>query len=162
MPPGPQRCRRSSTCGGGRDHPSSPQERRYDDFVVAWRVMSAKSANGGGGFGPLETEVMGVVWTAGAPVPVREVMVRLNDGRVDPLAYTTVMTVMNRLADKGALARSPAGRSFVYEATAPDPAGLAVRSVIRAYGEEAITHFVDEARSDPKALRRLRALLEEE
>jgi predicted transcriptional regulator len=105
---------------------------------------------------------MDAVWASGAPVSVREVMGRLNDGRAEPLAYTTVMTVMSRLAEKDALARRPAGRSYVYEATAPDPAGLAVRGVIRAYGDEAITHFVDEARSDPKALRRLRALLEEE
>jgi predicted transcriptional regulator len=105
---------------------------------------------------------MRVVWAADGPVSVREVVEALNAGRAEPLAYTTVMTVMNRLAGKEALVRSPTGRSFVYEATAPDPAGLAVRSVIRAYGEEAITHFVDEARSDPKALRRLRALLEEE
>jgi predicted transcriptional regulator len=104
---------------------------------------------------------MDAVWTAGAPVSVRDVMGRLNDGRAEPLAYTTVMTVMSRLAEKDALARRPAGRSYVYEATAPDPAGLAVRSVIRTYGDEAITHFVDEARSDPKALRRLRALLED-
>ena len=105
---------------------------------------------------------MEVVWRADQAVSVREVVEALNAGRGEPLAYTTVMTVMNRLAEKDALVRSPAGRSYVYEATAPDPAGLAVRGVIRAYGEEAITHFVDEARSDPKALRRLRALLEEE
>lgn len=105
---------------------------------------------------------MEAVWRADRAVSVREIVEALNAGRGEPLAYTTVMTVMNRLAEKDALARRPAGRSYVYEATAPDPAGLAVRSVIRAYGEEAITHFVDEARSDPKALRRLRALLEEE
>lgn len=124
--------------------------------------MAGKTENGSRGFGPLESEVMRVVWAADGPVSVREVVEALNAGRAEPLAYTTVMTVMNRLAGKEALVRSPTGRSFVYEATAPDPAGLAVRSVIRAYGEEAITHFVDEARSDPKALRRLRALLEEE
>jgi Zn-dependent protease with chaperone function len=51
------------------------------------------------------------------------------------------MTVMNRLADKEALARSSAGRSFVHEATAPDPAGIAVKNVIRTYGDEAMAHF---------------------
>lgn len=105
---------------------------------------------------------MEAVWRADEAVSVREVIDVLNAGRAEPLAYTTVMTVMSRLAEKDALARRPAGRSYVYEATAPDPAGLAVRGVIRAYGDEAITHFVDEARSDPKALRRLRALLEED
>lgn len=105
---------------------------------------------------------MEVVWSAGRAVSVRAVVDELNDGRSEPLAYTTVMTVMNRLAEKDALARTPAGRSFVYEATASNSAGIAVRGVIRTYGDEAITHFVEEARSNPEALRRLRALLEEE
>jgi predicted transcriptional regulator len=124
--------------------------------------MAAKAANGGGAFGPLEAEVMNAVWAAAVPVSVREVMGRLNDGRSEPLAYTTVMTVMNRLADKEALVRNPAGRSYVYEATAADPAGIAVKNVIRTYGDEAMAHFVEEARSNPEALGRLRALLEEE
>jgi hypothetical protein len=34
--------------------------------------------------------------------------------------------------------------------------------VIRTYGEAAVAHFVDEARADPDALRRLRSLLEED
>ncbi len=105
---------------------------------------------------------MEAVWKAERAVSVREVVDSLNADRSEPLAYTTVMTVMSRLAGKDALARTPAGRSFVYEATAPDSAGIAVRGVIRAYGEEAITHFVEEARSNPEALSRLRALLEEE
>jgi len=51
---------------------------------------------------------------------------RLNDGRKPKLAYTTVMTVMARLADKGILSRRREGRGYVYEATAEDAAGLAV------------------------------------
>jgi predicted transcriptional regulator len=124
--------------------------------------MPGKSANGSRGFGPLETEVMDAVWAAGGPVSVRDVMGRLNDGRAEPLAYTTVMTVMNRLADKQALARSPAGRSFVYEATAADPAGLAVKNVIRTYGDEAMAHFVDEARADPEVWRRMQRMMSED
>jgi len=70
--------------------------------------------------------------------------------------------VMNRLAGKAALVRHAAGRSFVYEAAAANPAGIAVKNVIRAYGDEAITHFLDEARSDPKMLSRLQRLFEAE
>jgi predicted transcriptional regulator len=105
---------------------------------------------------------MGVVWAAGVPVSVREVVGRLNEGRSEPLAYTTVMTLMTRLADKQALARSPAGRSFVYEATAPDPAGIAVNNVIRTYGDEAVAHFVNQARDDPELRRRMEQLLREQ
>jgi len=125
-------------------------------------MMSVKSADGGRGFGPLEAEVMDAVWAAGAPVSVRDVMGRLNDGRGDPLAYTTVMTVLSRLAEKGALARHQVGRGYAYEATAADPAGIAVRNVIRTYGDEAMAHFLDQARRDPELLRRMERLLEEQ
>ena len=105
---------------------------------------------------------MEAVWAASAPVSVREVMGRLNDGRPEPLAYTTVMTVMSRLAEKGALERSPVGRGYAYEATATNQAGLAVQSVIRTYGDEAMAHFVERARADPDLLRRMEQLLKEE
>jgi predicted transcriptional regulator len=123
--------------------------------------MGAKPASGDG-FGPLEGEVMQVVWAAGAPVSVREVMGRLNDGRPEPLAYTTVMTVMTRLADKEALARRPAGRGYAYEATASNPAGIAVKNVIRTYGDEAMAHFVEEARADPEVWRRMQRMMSED
>jgi predicted transcriptional regulator len=110
-------------------------------------------------FGPLESEVMDVVWQAGRPVAVREVIDDLNGSRSEPLAYTTVMTVMSRLADKDVLSRCKAGRGYVYEANAPDAAGIAVKDVLRAYGDVAVAHFVDEARADPSLLRRLRRLL---
>jgi predicted transcriptional regulator len=110
-------------------------------------------------FGPLESQVMDAVWRAGRPLAVREVVEDLNGPRSEPLAYTTVMTVMSRLADKEVLSRRKAGRAYVYEANAPDAAGIAVKDVLRAYGDVAVAHFVDEARADPSLLRRLRRLL---
>jgi predicted transcriptional regulator len=110
-------------------------------------------------FGPLENEVMEAVWRAGEPVAVRDVVGKLNEQRVDPLAYTTVMTVMSRLADKEVLSRRKVGRGYLYEANAPDAAGIAVKDVLRAYGDVAVAHFVDEARADPALLRRLQRLL---
>jgi predicted transcriptional regulator len=110
-------------------------------------------------FGPLESEVMKAVWRVNRPVAVREVVDDLNRSRSEPLAYTTVMTVMSRLADKDALSRRKSGRSYVYEANAPDAAGIAVKDVLRAYGDVAVAHFVDEARADPALLHRLRRLL---
>jgi predicted transcriptional regulator len=114
------------------------------------------------GLGPLEAEVMELIWAAGRALSVRELLEEINEGRREPLAYTTVMTVMSRLAEKGALARRRAGRGYVYEATADDLAGLAVRGVLRDFGDAAMAHFVEEARSDPQALKRLRRLLREE
>jgi len=112
-------------------------------------------------FGPLESDVMDAVWRAARPVAVREVVDDLNESRPEPLAYTTVMTVMSRLAEKDALSRRKVGRGYVYEASAPDAAGIAVKDVLRAYGDVAVAHFVDEARADPSLRRRLQRMLDE-
>jgi predicted transcriptional regulator len=109
--------------------------------------------------GPLEAEVMHVLWAKDGPVSVREVLGHLNKGRRPPLAYTTVMTVMARLAEKEILRRELDGRGYRYEAEVPDAASIAVREVMRDFGEAAMAQFVDEARADPKILRRLRRLL---
>jgi predicted transcriptional regulator len=110
-------------------------------------------------FGPLEAEVMRVVWKADAPVSVRDVLAQLNRRRTPLLAYTTVMTVMSRLAGKGVLTREVDGRGYRYAAALPDEAAIAVREVVRDFGEAAVAQFVDEARADPKLLRRLQKLL---
>lgn len=124
--------------------------------------MAGRPSNASRGFAPLESEVMDAIWNVSRPVSVREIVDALNERRPEPLAYTTVMTVMNRLAAKNVLTRQGERRSYVYEATASDAAGIAVRDVIRTYGDAAVAHFVDEARADPGALRRLRSLLEED
>jgi predicted transcriptional regulator len=112
--------------------------------------------------GPLEAEAMAALWRADQPQTVRQLLDRLNQRRRPPLAYTTVMTVLNRLAEKGALRRQRRGRGYVYEPTADDAAGLAVQSVMREFGDAAVAQFVDQARDDPKLLRRLERMLEDE
>jgi predicted transcriptional regulator len=112
--------------------------------------------------GPLEADAMEVLWTSGTPMSVRDVLARLNERGSEPLAYTTVMTVLTRLADKGILARVRDGRGYVYEPAVSDAAQIAVRGVVRDFGDAALAHFVDEARADPDMLRRLRRLLSDE
>jgi predicted transcriptional regulator len=63
--------------------------------------------------GSLEREVLSVVWSRG-DTTVREACDRLDSS----VAYTTVMTTMDRLFKKGLLGRRKAGRAFVYFATA--------------------------------------------
>jgi predicted transcriptional regulator len=65
------------------------------------------------GLGALEREVMDVAWNCDE-INVREVCERL----VSPVAYTTVMTTMDRLFKKRLLSRRKVGRAFVYRATA--------------------------------------------
>lgn len=62
-----------------------------------------------GALGPLEISVMGVLWTRGE-CSVREVVPRLDR----PLAYTTVMTTLDRLYKKGFLLRRKSERAFLY------------------------------------------------
>jgi predicted transcriptional regulator len=63
--------------------------------------------------GSLEREVLSLVWERG------ETSVRDACDRFGPsVAYTTVMTTMDRLYKKGLLGRRKVGRAFVYHATA--------------------------------------------
>lgn len=61
--------------------------------------------------GPTEAELMELVWQRGE-LTVKKVLYFL--GESNERSYTTVMTVMARLADKGLLLRERQGRSFVY------------------------------------------------
>ncbi|MCI0414473.1 BlaI/MecI/CopY family transcriptional regulator [bacterium] len=61
--------------------------------------------------GELEAEIMEVVWERGE-VTVRQVQERLERKR--EIAYTTVMTVMSRLAEKGLLRQIRDGMAFSY------------------------------------------------
>jgi predicted transcriptional regulator len=109
--------------------------------------------------GPLEAEVLRVVWDLDRPVSVRTVLEQLNRERAQPLAYTTVMTVLTKLAKKGVLQRRQNGRAYLYEATVTDAASIAVRGVLGQFGEVAVARFVDEARSDPELRQRLERLM---
>jgi BlaI family penicillinase repressor len=63
--------------------------------------------------GPQELQIMKVVWDRGR-VTVRDVYEALRERR--QVAYTTVMTMMNILDQKGFLKRAPGeDRAFVYE-----------------------------------------------
>jgi predicted transcriptional regulator len=63
-----------------------------------------------------ELEIMHVVWELD-DATVREVHERLNQRRA--LAYTTVMTMMNILEEKGHLTRHKQGRAYRYEPVRP-------------------------------------------
>jgi predicted transcriptional regulator len=80
---------------------------------VPVRREATMAESGGSALEPLEAEVMDALWRADRPLLVREVVDRLNAGRARPLAYTTVMTVLSRLAGKGILVRGQQGRGFV-------------------------------------------------
>jgi predicted transcriptional regulator len=60
--------------------------------------------------GELEADVLATLWRVGRPLSPGQVRNELDAD----LAYTTVMTILTRLHDKGSVTRSREGRAFVY------------------------------------------------
>lgn len=111
--------------------------------------------------GPLEHRVLEALWAAGEPCDVATVRARCNGSRdADAqLAYTTVMTVLSRLHDKGLLTRERVGRGFRY-APVHDADGLVehlsgreVGRLLDRFGEVALTHFAAALEDAPPHLR---------
>lgn len=59
--------------------------------------------------GPLEARVLDALWARGCPSSVRDLQPAFTG-----IAYTTLMTTLDRLHRKGVLAREKQGRAFVY------------------------------------------------
>ena len=111
-------------------------------------------------FGELEAAVMQVLWQRGTPATVREVLPELNAAR--PLAYTTVMTVLDNLHRKGALSRERDGRAWRYSPTRTraEHSAAMLQEVLGAARDrdEVLMHFV--ADLDPDAVASLRTAVE--
>lgn len=109
--------------------------------------------------GELEGAVMRAVWHRDEPVTVREILEAVTQQR--DLAYTTVITVTERLREKGLLARVRRGRSYVYEAlvTADDYSAQLMTQVLDAADDRsgALLRFADQL--DPGEAAALRAAL---
>lgn len=62
-------------------------------------------------YGKLEAELLDIIWENG-PMTVKRALYFA--GQKHPYAYTTVMTVMNHLVNKGILTREKVSHSFLY------------------------------------------------
>jgi predicted transcriptional regulator len=107
--------------------------------------------------GALEAEVLAVLWNAREPLSATDVQARLEDD----LAYTTVVTILTRLHDKGVATREKHGRSFFYHAV-DDEVGLAARKMTKVLDGEpdrgsVLARFVTQLSESDEAT--LRALL---
>lgn len=98
--------------------------------------------------GPLEHDVMEVMWSVKS-APVRDIFERLLQRR--PIAYTTVLTVMNNLKAKGLLSRYKSGKAHVYAAVLSRDAFIekectrAVSEVLERFGDLAVAKFVEQS-----------------
>ena len=117
--------------------------------------------------GPLAAAIVREV-TARGEASVADVVEGLRRSQPREHAYTTIMTVMGRLHDKGVLVRERRGRQYIYRAAAPEAelidrlSGLAVDRLVDRYGSAALRHFVVRlADLDPETRRRLAALADE-
>jgi predicted transcriptional regulator len=113
--------------------------------------------------GELEADVLGVVWEM-SKATVQEVKDALEPRR--PLAYTTVMTVMSRLAEKGILERRKEGRAYYYTPAASQQkvAGSLLNSLVRrlydgATGKAIAQLLETDADVDDAELERLEQLI---
>lgn len=114
--------------------------------------------------GPLEAACLRALWRH-APASVRDVLVLVNAEQDPDLAYTTVMTVLARLHEKGYVVRRWQGRGYLYgpaysEVELVEVLGRRdVDRLVQRYGEVALVHFVETLqRTNPDLLRRVGAL----
>jgi BlaI family penicillinase repressor len=81
---------------------------------------------------PLELDCMNTLWPIGQGT-VREIRDLLAPRR--PRAYTTIMTIMDRLARKGIVERKKVGRAYIYRPnlSAEDARSQALGQVVENY-----------------------------
>ena len=116
--------------------------------------------------GPLEVRVMEALWSRGEEARVRDLLADFPG-----VAYTTLMTTLDRLHKKGVLARRPSGRAFAYVAVSSKArleaalAGKALDALVASFSSPAafrplLSSFVDAvSRRDELALDHLEELL---
>jgi predicted transcriptional regulator len=94
---------------------------------------------------PLELQCLRALWTLGQG-NVSDVQQALAPGK--PLAYTTVMTLLERLLRKGSVSRRKVGRAFVYAPAVSRDAlrRVAIRQLIETFfdgSEAALARYLE-------------------
>lgn len=107
---------------------------------------------------------MEAVWDDGR-VTVRAILEALNGRSDKQRAYTTIMTIMQRLDEKGLLSRTREGKTDIYEARMPREDYLKARAeaevgaLVEQYGDAALVNFARRmAALDPKRRQQLNRL----
>ena len=115
--------------------------------------------------GDIEKSVMDVLWDKGE-VTGREVFEEIGRGR--PLAFTTVLTVLDRLLKKGLIRRAKRGRLFVYTAAmskddfVKQVSHEVLQGIMDISASSAASSFVDILyKTSPQEVERLSRLIEE-
>ncbi|MGW3354444.1 BlaI/MecI/CopY family transcriptional regulator [Streptomyces bungoensis] len=101
--------------------------------------------------GELESDVLAALWAVGGPATAAMVQ-----EQVPGTAYTTVLTILTRLCNKGLVTRQRAGRSHAY-APVDDKAGLAaagMHSLLDEGGDRAavLARFVSDLSAEDEQM----------
>jgi len=113
---------------------------------------------------PAELAVLQVLWKRG-PSTVREVMTVLNQER--RRAYTSVMSLMNVMVEKGLLRQKPKGRAFVYSAsvsqgrTRSEMVSDLLQRVFDGSASALVTHVLEQTKPDSEELEEIRKTISE-
>jgi predicted transcriptional regulator len=111
--------------------------------------------------GDRELDVMAALWGLGSGT-----VTEVRDALPDALAYTTVLTILRNLEEKGYLRRESEGRAHRYfpnVGRAAAQRSFVGRVVDRLFGGRAadlVAHLVEDEALTPKELQRLQQLLE--
>lgn len=108
---------------------------------------------------------MAIIWDH-PKITIKEVQNKLTDD--SPINFNTVMTVMNRLTDKGHLQRRKAGRSYQYQATQSKEDFIEKQTkaltddLIGEFGNVVVNHMLDKLdQGDPDMLQKLESKIKE-
>ncbi|MBI2465222.1 BlaI/MecI/CopY family transcriptional regulator [Candidatus Shapirobacteria bacterium] len=111
--------------------------------------------------GPLEQQVMEILWNSENPLKPQDVKNLLKGD----YAYTTVMTILKRLTDKNFACRKLAGKAFLYapchcreDFVKTNLSGI-YNGLVHSYGKLAISQFVDSLKSNNEDLELLKNYL---
>lgn len=116
---------------------------------------------------PAELELLKILWDIDRPATVREVLDALNSQSGPARAYTTVMSLLNVMAEKGRVRRVPLGRAFAYQPVQPrektlkSMLGETLQRVFDGSSSMLVAHLLDQSRPSPKELEQIRALLDD-
>ncbi|AVX21068.1 MAG: BlaI/MecI/CopY family transcriptional regulator [Bacillota bacterium] len=116
--------------------------------------------------GELEAEIMEIVWQHDRPVTVREVYEELRERR--SIAYTTVMTIMSRLAEKELLQKTQESNYYLYspvysrEEFTTKVVSLVLDGLLADFAQPVLSHLVEKIQDeDEEKLAQLEQLIRE-
>src|SRR5687768_11264456 len=110
-----------------------------------------------------ELDVMNVLWDQGSAT-----VTEVRDALHDQLAYTTVLTILRTLEEKGYVTHEEEGRAHRYvpaveRANAAESAvGRMLKKLFAGSPEMMLTHLVSDRKLKPADLKRMRKLIDEQ